>query len=121
MEMMRLENKSEETEEDSDESLTLAEKKMLPVVLTRIMSSGSEVKTDVPPLLLAWDAFVETLARFELAERVAYCNNVNVLLDDIMPRIFELLPQNPSSCVLLISEFFYCLSMIDAEVENDSD
>uniref|UniRef100_F1L069 E3 ubiquitin-protein ligase listerin n=1 Tax=Ascaris suum TaxID=6253 RepID=F1L069_ASCSU len=95
VEMMRLENKSEETEEDSDESLTLAEKKMLPVVLTRIMSSSSEVKTDVPPLLLAWDAFVETLARFELAERVAYCNNVNVLLDDIMPRIFELLPQNP--------------------------
>uniref|UniRef100_A0A915BSS7 E3 ubiquitin-protein ligase listerin n=1 Tax=Parascaris univalens TaxID=6257 RepID=A0A915BSS7_PARUN len=95
VEMMRLENKMEETEEDSDESLTLAEKKMLPVVLTRIMSSSSEVKTDVPPLLLAWDAFVETLARFELAERVAYCNNVNVLLDDIMPRIFELLPQNP--------------------------
>ncbi|KHN86787.1 E3 ubiquitin-protein ligase listerin, partial [Toxocara canis] len=102
VEMMLLENRSEEKEEEADESLALVEKKNLPVILTRILNSSPEAKADVPPVLLAWDAFVESLARFQLTDRVAYCNSMNVVLDDVMSKIFELLPQNPHACDIVL-------------------
>ncbi|VDM39673.1 unnamed protein product [Toxocara canis] len=71
VDMLLLKNRSKDEEEDAGENLARSEKN-LPMTLARTLNTSPQAKADVPPVLLALDAFVESLASFQLADRVAY-------------------------------------------------
>lgn len=91
--MLRIQNKCEEENDPGDEKLPATRRqKQLPVLFTGIVDEPVKEDCELPAKLLIWDAFISALSQFELLERVAYCNSMSPYLDQIMPRLFGLLP-----------------------------
>ncbi|VDK46728.1 unnamed protein product [Anisakis simplex] len=93
----------DEEEVDADErSETPDEKKVLPVAILRLInddinySSEAANKVGIAPLLLAWDALVETMARFKVSDRKEYCDSSNMLciIEIVVAKIFDILPDS---------------------------